>query len=638
VLTSDSGERGRGAGFVRRIYAIRLVGYVMGLPPILLQLHLQHSGAWTLASVLAICLIWPHAAYLHARRAAQPIEHERANLVFDSFWGGWLAVAIQFAPIGTIVILLMFALDNMAVGGWRLFLAGTFASACAVLFGVAVLGVPSTLIRPESYIAFAWLPVAVVYPLVLAKTTHDVSAKLIERSRRLRELSERDSLTGLANRVTVAESLQALLAAAQRTDERTDERISVLFIDLDGFKTVNDALGHNVGDELLVKMAKRLAACARDDEIVARYGGDEFVIVARDGFGEREDRRSALSDAVLQAVSQPIDVGSHELLLGASIGVSSFPDDGRDAAGLLRTADIAMYAAKNRGRNCYAFYQARMRTEADARLRLSARLRKAIESGGLHLHYQPQVDMRTGELRGLEALVRWHDADFGDIRPADFVAVAETAGLVSHLGEWVLGEACRQVVGWKEMGVPVPRISINVSPLQLQRADVVKTFEQILDDTGIDPACVELEVTETALMRQPETAVRRLAEFRRAGIGIAIDDFGMGYSSLGQLRTLPVDRIKIDRAFVEGIGQGDSGAIATAIVTLAKTLGLAVIAEGVETAAQREFLLALGCVDAQGYLYSRPLDVQAVSRLLLSGETLPRMPETPGEGTGRILA
>ncbi|NRO98388.1 EAL domain-containing protein [Paraburkholderia sp. NMBU_R16] len=633
MLTSDSGDRGRGAGLVRRIYVIRLVGYVMGLPPILLQLHAQHAGAWLRASVWAICLIWPHVAYLQAKRAAQPIVRERVNLVCDSAWGGWLAVAIQFAPIGTIVILLMFALDNMAVGGWRLFLAGTLASACAVFLGVLILGAPSVLVRAESYIDFAWLPVAVVYPLVLAKTTHDVSAKLIERSARLRELSERDSLTGLVNRGTVAGSLQALLAGA----EGAQERISVLFIDLDGFKTVNDALGHNVGDELLVKMAERLAACAHDDEIVARYGGDEFVIVARHSKEDGADRRSTLSEAVLQAMSKPIDVGGHELLLGASIGVSSFPDDGRDAAGLLHSADIAMYAAKNRGRNCYELYQPRMRAEADARLRLSARLRKAIESGGLHLHYQPQVDMRTGELRGLEALVRWHDVDFGEIQPSDFIAVAETAGLVSHLGEWVLGAACAQVVAWQRLGVRVPRISVNVSPLQLQRADVVETFERILNETRIEPACVELEVTETALMRQPETAARRLGEFRRAGITIAIDDFGMGYSSLGQLRKLPIDRIKIDRAFVEGIGAGDSGAIATAIVTLAKTLGLAVIAEGVETAAQRDFLLSLGCFDAQGYLYSKPLDVDAATRLLVDGGTLPQLGDAPCGGKGRIV-
>ncbi|HEY3539424.1 MAG TPA: EAL domain-containing protein [Trinickia sp.] len=618
---------------MRRIYVIRLVGYVMGLPPILLHLHAQHAGAWLLASVLVICLIWPHVAYLQAKRSAQPIVRERVNLVCDSAWGGWLAVAIQLAPIGTIVILLMFALDNMAVGGWRLFLAGTLASACAIFLGVVILGAPSVLIGAESYIAFAWLPVAVVYPLVLAKTTHDVSAKLIERSARLRELSERDSLTGLVNRGTVAGSLQALLAEA----EGAQERISVLFIDLDGFKTVNDALGHNVGDELLVKMAKRLAACAHDDEIVARYGGDEFVIVARHSKENGADRRSILSEAVLQAVSTPIDVGGHELLLGASIGVSSFPDDGRDAAGLLHSADIAMYAAKNRGRNCYELYQPRMRAEADARLRLSARLRKAIESGGLRLHYQPQVDMRTGELRGLEALVRWNDVDFGEIQPSDFIAVAETAGLVSHLGEWVLGAACGQVVAWQRLGVRLPRISVNVSPLQLQRADVVETFERILNETRIDPACVELEVTETALMRQPETAARRLGEFRRAGITIAIDDFGIGYSSLGQLRTLPIDRIKIDRAFVEGIGAGDSGAIATAIVTLAKTLGLAVIAEGVETVAQRDFLLSLGCVDAQGYLYSKPLDVDAATRLLVDGGTLPQLGDAPCDGQGRIV-
>lgn len=623
---------------MRRIYAIRVLGYAMGSPPVLLLLHAQHADAWLIGVVLAICFVWPHLAYLHAKRAAHPISREKVNLLCDSFWGGWLVVAIRFAPTGTIVILLMFALDNMAVGGWRVFVGGVLTSAGAIAFGLATLGAPPVFMSPESLMAFAWVPVAVVYPLMLAKTTHDVSAQLIERSGRLRELSERDSLTGLANRATVAERLQALLAWA----DSGHEQISVLFIDLDGFQTINDALGHHVGDELLVKMAKRLVACVYDDEIVARYGGDEFIIVARGrgrgrgGEGD-DDRGHTLPDAVLAAMATPIDVGGHELLLGASIGVSSFPDDGRDAAGLIRAADIAMYAAKNRGRNCYEFYQTRMRTEADARLRLSARLRKAIEAGGLRLHYQPQVDMRTGELLGLEALVRWHDEDLGEIQPVDFVAVAETAGLVSHLGEWVLGEACRQAVAWERMGAGPRRISVNVSPLQLQRAGVVETFERILRDTGIDPARVELEVTETALMRQPETAVRRLSELRRVGISVAIDDFGMGYSSLGQLRALPVDRIKIDRAFVEGIGSDDSGAIATAIVTLAKTLGLAVIAEGVETAAQREFLLALGCVDAQGYLYSRPLDVEAATRLLVGGGTLPGVEQAPDGGAGRIV-
>lgn len=264
------------------------------------------------------------------------------------------------------------------------------------------------------------------------------------------------------------------------------------------------------------------------------------------------------------------------------------------------------------------------------------RLRKAIEGGLLHLHYQPQVDMRTGEICGVEALVRWSDEAYGDVRPPDFIAAAEASGLISPLGRWVLEQACRQAMRWQQMGLKPIRLSVNVSPLQLQRADIVETFEQVLRETGLDPTLVELEVTETALMRQPETAVRRLHECRRAGIRVAIDDFGMGYSSLGQLRALPVDRIKIDRAFVHGIGRGDTGAIASAVVTLAKALGLAVIAEGVETAAQREFLLSIGCVDAQGYLYSRPLDAEDMTQLLLNGELLPEPPARP-RAVGRQL-
>lgn len=625
-----TGEKGRGAGFVRRIYLARLLGYAMGALPLMLALHAQRAPGWLVATVLAVCFVWPHVAYLRVRGAPDRLARERVNMLGDSACGGWLAASIHFEPIGTLIVLLMFALDNMAVGGWRLFNAGLAASAVTLGLGAAIRGT-TIWINHDPMIALAWVPVAVVYPLVLAKVTHDVSAKLIERSRRLRELSERDSLTGLTNRVTVVKALAAILATA----DRANERVSVLFIDIDGFKTVNDALGHNIGDQLLVAIAERLSACALAGDVVARYGGDEFVVVAR---GVDGDFRRDLPDAVLSAFAHPLCIGGHELVIGASIGISKFPADGHDAATLIRAADIAMYGAKNRGRNCFEYYRAKMRLAADARLTLSSRLRKAIEAGGLRLYYQPQVDMRTGQVRGVEALVRWRDEIYGDIRPADFIEVAEASGLVSPLGEWVLAEACRQAVEWQRMGIQPMRMSVNLSPLQLQRASIVASFERILTKSGMDPALVELEVTETALMRQPDAAVRRLHEFRRAGISVAIDDFGMGYSSLGQLRTLPLDRIKIDRGFVRGIGAGDSGAIATAIVTLAKALGLAVIAEGVETIEQRNFLLGIGCTDAQGYLYSRALDAQSATRLLREESPLPRHSHTKNGRAGRLTA
>ena len=601
----------KGAGFVRRIYVLRLFGYAVGFLPLLLLLHTEHAHAWAIAAVASVCFVWPHLAYLHVRNARHPLLRERWNFMIDSINGGWFVAAVHFAPIAAVVVFLMFWIDNMAAGGWRMFGYGLIATAFGAGAGLLVFGAH---VEHEMalHIAAAWVPVVLGYPLVLAKTTYDVYMKLTERSKRLRDLSERDSLTGLSNRMTITAKLQAMMTRAQH--------LHVLFIDLDAFKTVNDALGHNVGDRLLVEVASRLAQCAGHDALTARYGGDEFVIVRELHGGESYD---ALAATVLQALAEPIIVAGHELVVGASIGISMFPEDGDDAEALIRAADMAMYVAKGRGRNCFEFYRHRMRSDADARLKLSGRLRKAIEGGKLHLNFQPQVDMRTGEVRGLEALVRWRDDDHGIMNPADFIAVAEASGLVAQLGEWVLRAACKQVAAWRELQAkPIP-ISVNVSPLQLQRGDIVATFRRVIEETGMDPSLLELEVTETALMKNPEASARRLAEFRRGGMRVAIDDFGMGYSSLGQLRALPVDRIKIDRAFVRGIGAGDSGAIATAVVTLARAFGLEVIAEGVETAAQRAFLLELGCIEAQGFLFSKPLDADAATRLLLQGAVLP---------------
>jgi diguanylate cyclase (GGDEF)-like protein len=608
---------------VRRIYVLRLFGFGVGFFPLVILLHSQHAPIWVAAAIATVCFVWPHVAFLRVRHAPEPLVRERWNFMVDSIAGGWFVAAVHFAPIASVVVFLMFAIDNMAAGGWRLFGYGLLAMAFGTGTGLLVFGA-DVQHGMDLHAALAWVPVIIGYPLVLAKTTYDVYRKLSERSQRLRELSERDSLTGLVNRLTLTAKLQATIARA--------ERVHVLFIDLDAFKTVNDALGHNIGDRLLAQVAGRLRACSGLGTLVGRYGGDEFVIVSE----SHEDE--ALADAVLRSLAEPIVVAGHELVVGASIGISAYPEDGADAESLIRAADMAMYVAKGRGRNCFEFYRHRMRSDADARLKLSGRLRKAIEGGKLHLNYQPQVDMRTGEVRGLEALVRWRDDEHGIVNPIDFVAVAEASGLVSALGEWVLRAACEQAAVWRELQLgPVP-ISVNVSPLQLQRADIVSTFQRVVLETDMDPSLLELEVTETALMKNPEASARRLAEFRRLGMRVAIDDFGMGYSSLSQLRTLPVDRIKIDRAFVRGIGAGDSGAIATAVVTLANAFGLSVIAEGVETQAQRAFLVGLGCVDAQGFLFSKPLDADATTRLLLQGAVLPVAACAEARGQRRNVA
>ncbi|WP_322060734.1 putative bifunctional diguanylate cyclase/phosphodiesterase [Paraburkholderia sp. J63] len=617
MLTSAQGDKAWTVGLVRRIYVLRALGYAMGTLPVLSLLHLQHEPVWLLLSVLAVCLIWPHVAWrlAHPSRADAP-RRERWNILVDSAFGGWLVAVVHFEPVATVVIVLMFALDNMAIGGWPLFIAGMGAGAVGLMAGAASFGLAFYPLNAR--IAPIWLPIVFIYPLLFAKTTHDVSVKLLDRSRRLRELSECDSLTGLANRTAVSARLQALL-----TDPgRSRESVHVVFLDLDAFKTVNDALGHSVGDLLLMEVAARLRACTRPGDIVGRYGGDEFIVVAPGAWDD--PARLDLPEAVLAAMAKPVLIDGHELVISASVGVSVYPADAGDAQTLIPCADMAMYAAKNRGRNCWERYRPDMRADADAKLILSARLRRAIEAGALRLHYQPLVDMRDGRVLGVEALVRWYDEIYGEIAPAEFVPIAETSGFVAKLGEWVLREACRQSALWRQMGIAPLRISINLSPLQLQRPNIVETFQTILRETGADPTRLELEVTETALMQQPEVAVRRLHEFRCAGIGVAVDDFGMGYSSLSQLRALPVDRIKIDRAFVHSVDESDTGAIVKAIVTLARALGLSVIAEGVETLAQQEFLLALGCVEAQGYRFSKPLDAESITRLLADGGPLPK--------------
>jgi diguanylate cyclase (GGDEF)-like protein/PAS domain S-box-containing protein len=423
-----------------------------------------------------------------------------------------------------------------------------------------------------------------------------------------------DSLTRLPNRNLLRDRLQHALTIAQRHHKG----VAVVFIDLDGFKNVNDSLGHSVGDRLLSVVAERLARCARASDTVARHGGDEFVIVMTDTVDEQS--LIAWMERVRASISEPVWLDGTELYVGCSMGASLFPQDGEDTETLLKKADLAMYRAKDMGRNTFQFYQPEMNASAGARLNLERRLRRALRDGEFLLHYQPQVDIVTGQIVGMEALVRWRDPEVGLIPPSSFIPVAEECGLIGPLSEWVLREACRQNKAWQDEGLPPARVSVNLSARQFQQHDIAKLVTQVLAETGLEPQYLELELTESTIMRNAEEAVSMLNALHALGIGLAIDDFGTGYSSLSYLKRFPVDRLKIDRSFVSDIGtSGDDETITSAIIALAHSLNLQVIAEGVETSEQLDFLKERACDEMQGFFFARPMPRDGIPELLQAG-------------------
>ncbi|HXZ09764.1 MAG TPA: EAL domain-containing protein, partial [Paraburkholderia sp.] len=437
----------------------------------------------------------------------------------------------------------------------------------------------------------------------------DVSA-LVEYQERLEHQARYDSLTELPNRTLLDERL----AEAIRRAAGTGMQVSVLFLDLDRFKEVNDSLGHRVGDALLARVAKRLQRLVRSTDLVARYGGDEFIIVAERSSGEQ---LIPMLDRLVTAMSEPFHAGEQELYVEASIGVSTFPQDGPDADTLIRNADAAMYLAKAHGRNGYKFYRPELNLAAAEKLQLSTRLRRAVKAQALQIAYQPQVDMLTGRVFGAEALLRWHDAERGAVSPAVFIPVAEETGLIQSMGEWVLRTACQQAKAWIDEGLPPIRVSVNVSPVQLERSDLVSVVRSALNDAGLPPAQLELEVTEGALMRNEDDVARALRDLRALGVKIAIDDFGTGYSSLSYLKRFSIDRIKIDRAFVQEIGNdAEFEALTLAVIAIANALKFDVLAEGVELDVHRRFLIEHGCVEGQGFLYSPAVPGQAIAQML----------------------
>jgi diguanylate cyclase (GGDEF)-like protein/PAS domain S-box-containing protein len=430
---------------------------------------------------------------------------------------------------------------------------------------------------------------------------------------RIHHLAYHDALTGLPNRILLEDRLEQAILQSRRSGHRT----AVLFLDLDRFKNINDTLGHKVGDILLVQVSARCADLLRETDTICRQGGDEFVIVLPDL--ESDQDAAHVARKIVRALAKPFLLSGHELTVTGSIGIALFPDDGRSASELLRNADAAMYRTKAEGRNGYQFYSADMNVISLSDLLLESQLRGAIGRDELVLDYQPKIDAASGAPRGFEALLRWQHPEQGLIPPARFIPLAEECGLIGAIGEWVLGTACSQLRNWMDAGLPALPMSVNISADQFAHQDVLAVVDKVLTRTGIPPALLELELTETLLMRNVDRATTVLSQLRQRGVGLAIDDFGTGYSSLSYLKQFPVHTLKVDKSFVADIAEADDTAkIAGAIIALAHGLDLQVIAEGVETEAQRRYLLEHGCDQFQGFLFSLPLSATQATAWLRS--------------------
>jgi diguanylate cyclase (GGDEF)-like protein/PAS domain S-box-containing protein len=440
-------------------------------------------------------------------------------------------------------------------------------------------------------------------------TVEDITERKLYQSR-IEQQANFDALTGLANRSLLQDRLrQAILTAANYST-----RLAVAFIDLDRFKFINDSLGHHVGDELLKAMAARFHACVQERDTVARLGGDEFVLLLNSP-GSAEEVGLVL-ERMLTTVCQPWTTEHGEYQITCSIGVALYPEDGMDAQTLLKHADSAMYRAKDSGRNNVQFFTREINALMTQRLEMEGKLRRALERNQFQLHYQPRVELATGKVLGAEALIRWYIPGEEPILPEQFIALAEETGLIIAIGKWVLHTACAQNKAWQDMGLPPTVVSVNVSAHQFRASNFVRCVAETLQETGLHPSFLEIELTESVMHDAPQL-VAMLGELKRIGVQVAIDDFGTGYSSLSSLKRFPVDRLKVDRSFVEHIAiDPDDAAIVRTIIALGRNLGLKVVAEGVETAAQMQFLRDHACDEVQGFFFSRPISQQQFEKLL----------------------
>jgi diguanylate cyclase (GGDEF)-like protein len=473
---------------------------------------------------------------------------------------------------------------------------------------IVIVGVGS-----EEYLQDWWNEVAVLLALslVFAVITSGGGVfffrAILRRSQaeeRMLHMANHDALTRLPNRVNLQGRLEQAMASARRGGRQ----LAVLFIDLDRFKNINDTLGHAVGDELLKVVAQRLRALLRESDAVARLGGDEFVVVLTDLPTPAASPSAVLATKIIEELGRPYEVLGHVVHSTPSVGIAVFPDDGADGVLLMKNADAAMYHAKAAGRNNFQFFAQAMNDAAVERLELENGLRDAVTRHEFRLHYQPQIDVASNEVVGVEALVRWQHPELGLVPPLKFITLAEETGLIVPIGEWVLGEALRQLAEWRAQGMSRLIMSVNISAHQLSGAGFVDMVLSKLAAHDVPAAALKLEITESVAMQRPEVTVALLRELRQRGVGVAIDDFGTGYSSLSYLKQLPLNCLKLDRSFVRDIEtDANDAAICAATISLAHSLGLAVVAEGVETTAQFEFLRSLGCDSVQGYFFSRPL-------------------------------
>ncbi len=430
-------------------------------------------------------------------------------------------------------------------------------------------------------------------------------------NRQLRHLATHDTLTGLPNRVLLDDRLQQAIAHADR-DMRS---FALLVCDLDRFKLINDSLGHRAGDELLQEVAQRLTTVVRTADTVARFGGDEFVLIGT-SIGDANDAAN-LASRVMEVLAAPVQIAGIDIHTSPSIGIAMYPDDGTTMQVLLAHADAAMYSAKQHGRGNFRRYSRGMDAGTEDRVHLESELHNAVASNQFQLHYQPKVDTRTGEVRSAEALIRWMHPSRGIVSPADFIPLAEECGLIGAIGAWVVREACRQARAWQIDGVPPLRVSVNLSPSQFRDSGLVEGIRRALDDAGLDARFLEVELTESAVMSDPEKSIAILEQLSAMGVLVSVDDFGTGYSSMSYLRRFPIDKLKIDRVFINDIvSRPEDASIVRAIVSLAHSLRLKVVAEGVETPAQLEFLKSAGCDEYQGYHFSRPLPAADFERLI----------------------
>jgi diguanylate cyclase (GGDEF)-like protein/PAS domain S-box-containing protein len=460
--------------------------------------------------------------------------------------------------------------------------------------------------RKNGEIFPVWLNISTVVD-DLGQVTHYVSVfsditPIKESQEQLERLAHHDALTGLPNRLLFHARLEHALERARREGRL----VAILCFDLDHFKNINDSLGHPAGDRLLQVVTKRLLDSVRREDTVARLGGDEFTILLE----ELQEPKDAgiVAEKALNVLAEPFELDGHEAYVSGSVGISLFPADGHDVTTLLKNADSALYRAKEHGRNNYQFYTEDLTTAAFKRLALESSLRRAVERGEFTLYYQPQLSLNNGRVVGAEALVRWQHPELGLVFPTEFIPMAESTGLIVKLGEWVMDTACTQAKAWQKEGLPPIRIAINLSSVQVNRGDIITTVERVLQETGLDPQYMELEITEGLIMQQTHQTIAILDKLKAMGVMLAIDDFGTGYSSLSYLKRLPLHRLKIDRSFVCDIpDDSEDMAITRAVIALGNNLQLVVVAEGVENETQLEFLRSNGCDEAQGYLYSAPV-------------------------------